>query len=90
MKKISIASAAACLLLGLANAHAADMSQDNMKNSGTEMKSDAMQKDSMSKGSMQGMGKSGGTMQKGDAMQKGDTMQKGMQDGAMDKGAMQK
>lgn len=79
MKKTLIAGAAACLLLGLANAQAADMSQDGMSKSGTEMKSGA----TMKKGSM---------MHKGAMMHKSkdSMMHKGMQGGAMDKGAMQK
>lgn len=84
MKKISICGAAACLLLGLASAHAADMSQDGMKKSNMEMKSGTMQKDSMDKNAMPDMSKSDAMMHKND------TMQKSMPGGAMDKGTMQK
>jgi pentapeptide MXKDX repeat protein len=79
MKKISIAGAAACLmLLGLANAHAAGMSQDDMKKPGMGMKGDTMPHKAMNKEA-----KKDGMMHKGGAMQKD-------MHGAMGKDAMKK
>ena len=79
MKKITISSAAACLmLLGLASAHAAGMGQDDMKKPGMDAKSSAMPHKAMHK-----EGKKGAMMPKSGAMQKDmhgtmgkDTMQK--------------
>lgn len=79
MKKISISAATACLLLGLASAHAAGMGQDNMKNSVMDTKSDAMLHKAMRKA-----GKNDSMMHKSDAMHKD------MQGSSMAKGTMQK
>ena len=90
MKKISIAGTAVCLLLGLANAQAADMSQNGMNKSGTEMKNGAMMhKGSMDKDAMQGAGKSGSMMHKSGMMHK-DKSGAMMHKDSMGKDAMQK
>ncbi|MGN6581604.1 MAG: hypothetical protein ACTHJ1_16700 [Bordetella sp.] len=79
MKKVSISGAFACLmLLGLVNAQAAGMSQDDMKKPSMDAKSDAMLHKAMRK-----EGKTGGMMHKSGAMQKD-------MHGAMGKDAMQK
>lgn len=66
MKKITVSSAIACLmLLGFASAHAAGMGQDDMKKSDMHMKGDTMQHKAMHKA-----GKKDDMMHKSGAMQK--------------------
>jgi hypothetical protein len=79
MKKITVSSAVACLmLLGFTGAHAAGMGQDDMKKPDMQMKSGAMQHKAMHKA-----GKKDGMMHKSGAMQKN-------MHGTMGKDAMQK